>query len=137
MFEAIVFLAGAVLFFLAVVYFVILWQDRVSLARRHSQLQADLANMKEQRIDLEIRERELWVWAAGLEHQQRAIAQAEEELRMLTASKQPPEGSPVGNEQGTQTAVGDRTRGAAASRWRAVKNVKQDDAVSKSGKLLT
>ncbi len=87
MFEAIVFVAGAVLFLLAVLYFVILWQDRVSLARRQVQLDTELASLKEQKIDLDIRERELRVWADGLEHQQRAIAKAEEELRMLTASK--------------------------------------------------
>ena len=110
MFEAIVFLAGAVLFFLAVLYFVILWQDRVALARRHKQLQEDLAAMKEQRIDLEIREQELRVWAEGLDHQQRAIAKAEQELRMLTASKSPPS-EPAGL-TATGSAAGDRTPAA-------------------------
>ncbi len=86
-FEAILFLAGAVLFLLAVVFFIFLWQDRVTLFRRREALRAELMMMKEQRVDLDIREHELVVWAEGLENQQKAIEKAEEELRMLTAAK--------------------------------------------------
>ncbi|MCU0522519.1 MAG: hypothetical protein MUF84_17730 [Anaerolineae bacterium] len=123
MFEAIVFLAGAVLFFLAVIYFVILWQDRVALSRRHKQLQVELAEIKGQRIDLEIRERELQVWAEGLDHQQHAIAKAEEELRMLTAPKRPLD-EPTslrssGGPQATGPTVGDGSRRDADGRIHA------------------
>ncbi len=86
-FEAILFLAGAVLFLLAVVFFIFLWQDRVTMLRRRESLRAELMTMKEQRVDLDIREHELVVWAEGLENQQKAIEKAEEELRMLTAAK--------------------------------------------------
>lgn len=88
MFEAAIFLAGAVLFFLAVLFFVFLWQDRASLARSREALEVEVATLVEQRVDLDIREHELTIWAEGLEHQQKAIEQAQEELRMLTASKQ-------------------------------------------------
>ncbi len=93
MFEAILFLAGAVLFFLSVLFFVFLWQDRLTLAHRGEELQVEVADLKEQRVELDIREHELLVWGEGLEHQQKALEQAQEELRMLTASKQPPEPS--------------------------------------------
>lgn len=120
MFEAIVFTAGAVLFLFAVLYFVMLWQDRVSLARRHIQLDAELASLKEQKVEMDIRERELKVWADGLEHQQRAIAKAEEELRMLAAPTSSPErlerGTPASSQQGT------------ASSRRVSKNAKQAKA---------
>lgn len=120
MFEAIVFTAGAVLFLFAVLYFVMLWQDRVSLARRHTQLDAELASLKEQKVEMDIRERELKVWADGLEHQQRAIAKAEEELRMLAAPTSSPErlerGTPASSQQGT------------ASLRRVSKNAKQAKA---------
>ena len=97
MFEALLFLAGAVLFFLAVLFFVFLWQDRTALLRRRAEMRAQIAaleqtsaNLKEQRVDMDIWERELRVWAEGLERQQQALEQAEEQLRMLTASKLPP-----------------------------------------------
>ena len=90
-FEAILFLAGAVLFFLAVLFFVFLWQDRAALTRRHEELETEMGALKEQRVDLDIWEHELQVWALGLEHQQLAIAKAEEELKMLTATKQSPD----------------------------------------------
>ncbi len=86
-FEAILFLAGAVLFLLAAVFFIFLWQDRVAMLRRRESLRAELMTMKEQRVDLDIREHELVVWAEGLENQQKAIEKAEKELRMLTAAK--------------------------------------------------
>lgn len=131
MFEAIVFVAGAVLFFLAVLFFVFLWQDRLALAHRHREVQAQLTTMKEQRVDLDIRERELRVWAEGLEHQQLAIAKAEEEYRMLTAAKQAPDHGQT--TAGYRPAEGDgRRRPAEQARDHATKNAKR----STSGKLL-
>jgi hypothetical protein len=95
-FEAILFLAGAVLFFLCALFFVFLWQDRMSLIRRKAEMEVQVAELKrqtsvlkEQRVDIDIWEHELRVWAEGLEHQQAAIEKAQEELRMLTATKAP------------------------------------------------
>jgi hypothetical protein len=88
-FEAILFLAGAMLFFLAVLFFVFLWQDRTALVRRKAEMQAQVAALKEQRVDMGIWEHELKVWAEGLERQQIAIEQAQEELRMLTQTQVP------------------------------------------------
>jgi hypothetical protein len=119
-FEAVLFLAGAVLFLLAVVFFIFLWQDRIALLRRRSSLQAQIAALKEQRVDLDILERELRVWAEGLEHQQLAIAKAEEELRMLTAAKRYPD-DPDG---GTSSAPWVEP-GATEIRQGISKNVKQ------------
>ena len=95
-FEAILFLSGAVLFFLTALFFVFLWQDRTSLVRRKAEMERQVEELerqasalKEQRVDMDIWEHELKVWAEGLEYQQAAIAQAQEELRMLTATKAP------------------------------------------------
>jgi uncharacterized protein (DUF3084 family) len=142
MFEAIIFLAGAVLFFLSVIFFLILWQDRVVLARRKETLRDEVATLKEQRIDLEIREHELIVWAEGLEHQQKALEQAERELHMLTASKQagtqdaeerPFVVDTVGTihhatEEDEQARADDVYRGD--KQHRAVKNLKQNAKLS-------
>ena len=78
MFEAILFLAGAVLFFLSVLFFVFLWQDRLTLAQRSEALQIEVADLKEHRVELDIREHELLVWGEGLEHQQKALEQAQD-----------------------------------------------------------
>jgi len=122
MFDAILFLAGAVLFFLAVLFFVFLWQDRLSLSRRREELQAEVASMKEQKAELDIWERELKVWANGLEREQLMLAQAREELRMLTASKQPlPEISDNTRREGSAEAQAQRTEGR-----KEIKNLKQD-----------
>ena len=48
-FEATLFLAGAVLFFLSVFFFVFLWQDRMALARRSEALQVEVTDLKEHR----------------------------------------------------------------------------------------
>ncbi len=104
MFDAVLFLAGAVLFFLAVLFFVFLWRDRLSLARRREELESEAASMKEHRVELDIWERELQVWAGSLEHEQLALVQAREELRMLTASKQ---GVPVAMESSAAAAAND------------------------------
>lgn len=117
-FEAALFLAGAILFLLSVVFFIILWQDRAALARRRESLQAELATMKEQRVDLDILDRELRVWAQGLEHQQLAIAKAEQELRMLTATKRSPDAPDLTDDAQVAPAAADALRSAT-------KNVKQ------------
>jgi len=81
-----------------------LWRDRLSLARRREELESEAASMKEHRVELDIWERELQVWAGSLEHEQLALVQAREELRMLTASKQ---GVPVAMESSAAAAAND------------------------------
>lgn len=115
MFEAILFLAAAMLFFLAVLFFVFLWQDRLSLRRRKRMLEVELAAMKEERVELDIWQHELKVWAEGLEEQQLALEQAQEELRMLTAEH---EGRTVVGDAGVRRDGGraaERTRSPAGS----------------------
>ena len=130
MFEAIIFLSGAVLFFLAVLFFVFLWQDRVALSRRREALEDEVAVLMEQRVDLDIREHELTVWAQGLEYQQQAIEQAERELRMLTASKQAA-GQPSDSRPFVVNSEGDVRRPEAGSEKddqdrNVLKNLKRD-----------
>ena len=125
MFEAILFLAGAVLFFLSVLFFVFLWQDRLALAQRSEALQVEVTDLKEQRVELDIREHELLVWNEGLEHQQKALEQAEEELRMLTASKQAPEPTFVVVPDGAATPPAERPPRAQDGQPSVLKNVKQ------------
>jgi len=125
MFEAILFLAGAVLFFLSVLFFVFLWQDRMTLAHRHEALQVEVAGLKEQRVELDIREHELLVWDEGLEHQQKALEQAQEELRMLTASKQVPEPPFIVAPDGNVAPPPERAPRAADGEPSVLKNVKQ------------
>lgn len=93
MFEATLFLAGAVLFFLAVLFFVYLWQDRLLLSQRRGEIESLRQSLKEKDVELDILERELEVWAQSLESEQLALAEAKEELRMLTASAQATAGS--------------------------------------------
>lgn len=133
MFEAIIFLAGAVLFLLAVLFFVFLWQERATLTRRQTTLEVEIADLMEQRVDLDIREHELTVWAEGLEHQQAAIEQAQKELRMLTASKQAPsdaEGRPfIVDTTGAIQAPSSATEKDDEER-NVLKNLKQDAKLS-------
>jgi cell division protein FtsL len=91
MFDAVLFLGGAVLFLLAVVFFVALWQQRVEVEEREAALEQMETEIREQRVDLEILERELTVWEDGLAQEQRMLEEAKEELRMLTAVKRPDE----------------------------------------------
>jgi septal ring factor EnvC (AmiA/AmiB activator) len=91
MFDAVLFLGGAVLFLLAVVFFVVLWQQRVEVEEREATLEQMETEIREQRVDLEILERELTVWEDGLAQEQRMLEEAKEELRMLTAVKRPDE----------------------------------------------
>ncbi|MCD6285371.1 MAG: hypothetical protein J7M39_05600 [Anaerolineae bacterium] len=125
MFEAILFLASAVLFFLSVLFFVFLWQDRLTLARRSEALQVEVSDLKEQRVELDIREHELLVWDEGLEHQQKALEQAQEELRMLTASKQVPEPTFDIAPSGEVTRASERAPRAIGGEPSVLKNVKQ------------
>jgi len=83
-FDAAMFLAGAVLFLCSVVFFVLVWYDRAALVRRRRSLEQELQRLREERIDVEIREHELAVWQVSLDHEYRQLEQVREELRMLT-----------------------------------------------------
>jgi len=124
MFEAILFLAGAVLFLLAVLFFVFLWQDRTAIVRQGEALKNETQVLKEQRVDLEIREHELTVWSQGLEHQQIALEQAREELRMLTASKQVPAHPPLPEREGAPQERGEGARRRTNGETPVIKNTK-------------
>lgn len=133
MFDAIFFLAGAVLFLLAVLFFVFLWQDRLSLTRRHAALEEEMGTLKEQRAELDIWQRELQVWEQGLEREHLALEQAREELRMLTAS-QPPPSTPTRVPEGSaSSSVRGNSNGDSPEIQEGVKNLKQSVKDSKLG----
>ena len=90
MIDAIMFMLGAVLFPLAVLFFIFVWSDRNKFLRQRDLLTHDQKTLKVQKADLEIWDRELQVWYDSLEHQQHQLEQEREEIRMLTASKHPP-----------------------------------------------
>ena len=81
---------GAVLFLLAVIFFVFVWSDRNRLLRQRNLLENEKGVIVERQVELEIWNRELQVWYESLEQQQHQLEQEREELRMLTASKQAP-----------------------------------------------
>ncbi len=88
MVEAILFLGAALLFLFSVIFFVLMWQDRTTLAQRRAELEQKAVEITEKSADIEIRQTELRVWAEGLEGEQAALAEAAEQLRMLTVAKQ-------------------------------------------------
>jgi hypothetical protein len=140
MVEAIFFLAGAVLFLLAVLFFVFLWQDRTSLVQRRDELQEEMSTLKEQRVELDIWQRELQVWEQGLKREHLALEQAREELRMLTASQPPtmPTEVPQSYAPSGVTTPGldssrDASDGGGAERERDLKNLKQNIKDTKVG----
>lgn len=83
------FMLGAVLFLLAVLFFVFVWSDRNRLLRQRNLLENDRRRMAERQVELEIWNTELQVWYESLEEQQTQLEKDKEEIRMLTASKQP------------------------------------------------
>ena len=86
--EAAVFLAGAVLFLLAVLFFLYAWRERAAAARASDELQARQETLRQQRVEIDLRERELSVWARGLEQEQQALELERAALKMLTAGEQ-------------------------------------------------
>jgi hypothetical protein len=136
MFDAVLFLGGAILFLLAVVFFVVLWQQRVEVEDRERTIEQMEAEMREQRVDLEILERELSVWEKGLVQEQKMLEDAREELRMLTAVKQPGGGGADFNaETASDLALSSRQRQASSDskdrhtegRRYLIKNVKPSE----------
>lgn len=87
MLDALMFLAGAVLFLLAVLFFIYLWWERGTAVRRRLALSEERQALKEKNVELEIWQKELQVWHNTLEHEQQHLEQEREEFRMLVASQ--------------------------------------------------
>ncbi len=87
MLDAIMFLAGAVLFLLAVLFFIYLWWERSTAVKRRLTLAEEQQTLKEKNVELEIWQKELQVWHNTLEHEQKHLEQEREEFRMLVASQ--------------------------------------------------
>jgi hypothetical protein len=86
-FDALMFLAGAVLFLLAVLFFIYLWWERGTAVKHRLALVEEQQAMKEKHVELEIWQKELQVWHNTLEHEQKHLEQEREEFRMLVASQ--------------------------------------------------
>lgn len=85
--DAVMFLSGAVLFLLAVLFFIYLWVERNAAGKRRAALAAEQRDLQERHIELEIWQKELQVWHNALEREERQLAQEREEFRMLVASQ--------------------------------------------------
>lgn len=85
--DAVMFLAGAVLFLLAVLFFIYLWLERGATLKRRAALVEEQKEMQEKSIELEVWQKELRVWHEVLEHEERQLEQEREEFRMLVASQ--------------------------------------------------
>lgn len=84
--DAVMFLAGAVLFLLAVLFFIYLWWERGAIIKRRALLAEDLQEVQEKSIELEIWQKELQVWHTALDHEERQLEKEREEFRMLVTS---------------------------------------------------
>lgn len=106
MFDAVMFLAGAMLFLLAVLFAVYLWVERGALVKRRTALTEEQHMLKEQNVELEIWQKELQVWHTTLEHEQHHLEQEREDFRVLVAAQHltnervlsAPRDMPVGDE---------------------------------------
>lgn len=85
--DAVMFLAGAVLFLLAVLFFIYLWWERGAVVKRRAALAEERQDIQEKNIELEIWQKELQVWHNALEREEHQLAQEREEFRMLVASQ--------------------------------------------------
>jgi len=85
--DAVMFLAGAVLFLLAVLFFIYLWYERGANIKRRAILAQEQQEIQDKSIDLEIWQKELRVWHDALEHEERQLEHEREEFRMLVASQ--------------------------------------------------
>ena len=104
--EAAVFLAGAVLFLLAVLFFLSAWRERAAAARASDELQARQETLRQQRVEIDLRERELSVWARGLEQEQQALELERAALKMLTAGEADAAGSEmIGGQEASEEQV--------------------------------
>jgi len=85
--DAVMFLSGAVLFLLAVLFFIYLWVERGAAVKRRAVLAEEQHNAHERNIELEIWQKELQVWHNALEREERQLEHEREEFRMLVASQ--------------------------------------------------
>ncbi len=85
--DAVMFLSGAVLFLLAVLFFIYLWVERGAAVKRRMALAEEQQDIQEKHIELEIWQKELQVWHNALEREERQLEQEREEFRMLIASQ--------------------------------------------------
>ena len=87
MFDALMFLSGAVLFFLTVLFFIYNWWERSTVTKRRVVLDSDQQTIKEKNAEIEIWQKELQVWHNTLEREQKQLEEEREEFRMLVASQ--------------------------------------------------
>ncbi len=87
MFDALMFLAGAVLFLFAVLFFIYLWWERNAAIKRRLALAEEQQALKQKKIELEIWQKELQVWHNTLEHEQKQLEQQQQEFRALVTSQ--------------------------------------------------
>ena len=87
MFDALMFLAGAVLFFMAVLFFIFNWWERGTVSKGRASLVIEQRVVLEKNVELEIWQKELQVWHDTLGTEQRQLEEACEEFRMLVASQ--------------------------------------------------
>ena len=84
--DAVMFLSGAVLFLLAVLFFIYLWVERGAAVKRRAALAEERHEIQEKNIEMDIWQKELQVWHKALEHEERQLEHEREEFRMLVAS---------------------------------------------------
>ncbi|MBN2390719.1 MAG: hypothetical protein JXR84_08350 [Anaerolineae bacterium] len=84
--DAVMFLSGAVLFLLAVLFSIYLWIERGATVKRRAALAGERQEIQDKNIELEIWQKELRVWHDALDHEERQLEQEREEFRMLVAS---------------------------------------------------
>jgi hypothetical protein len=89
-FDALMFLSGAVLFFLTVLFFIYNWWERSTVTKRRVVLDSDQQTIKEKNAEIEIWQKELQVWHNTLEREQKQLEEEREEFRMLVASQDMP-----------------------------------------------
>jgi hypothetical protein len=85
--DAVMFLSGAVLFLLAVLFAIYLWIERSAIIKRRAALAEQQQDAQEKNIELEIWQKELRVWHDALGQKERQLEQEREEFRMLVASQ--------------------------------------------------
>lgn len=91
MFDAIIFLAGTLLFFVAVLFFVSSWRERRALTEERMTLTVQQQALSEQKVELDIWQRELQVWYSSLQSEQRQLAEDKQKLLILAAPQQTPD----------------------------------------------
>lgn len=87
MFDALMFLGGTVLFFLAVLFFIYNWWERSTVTKGRAALAGERQTMLEKNVELDIWQKELQVWHDTLETGQKQLEEEREAFRMLVASQ--------------------------------------------------